>query len=212
MVSRWDIKGTKEYLKQYKKDNKERIDELDKKWRDANPDKIKGYRKKYKDKNRDILNAKERERYHNNIERQREKGRLYAKNNPEKSNERQKRWNRNNPETAMFKRAKQRARLKNIEFTITLEDIIIPIECPVFGIPLSISIGRMSDNSPALDRIDPNKGYIKGNVMVISNRANQIKGFGTSDEHMKIAMFMKQSCNYDTEFGPVEFMKTYDYN
>lgn len=152
--------------------------------------------KAYREKHKDILNEKERKRYHDNIERERERGRLYHQNNPEKALERCNKWHHNNPEKYMYNRSKARAKMKGIEFTIALEDIVIPAYCPVFGLPLFHSPKRFCDNSPSLDRIDPNKGYIPGNVAVISQRANQIKSFGTADEHMRIASFMR-SYGYD---------------
>jgi hypothetical protein len=41
--------------------------------------------------------------------------------------------------------------------------------------PLQI-LGARSDGSPSLDRIDPGQGYVPGNVRVISDRANRLKG------------------------------------
>jgi hypothetical protein len=196
MSDRYNEEKRREYNRQYKQNNKERIDKLIKDWHIANPDKNKTYKKAYREKNKDILNAKERERYWRNVERERERGKLYSQNNPEKALERSKRWNRNNPEKAMFNRAKTRAKRSGIEFTITLKDIVIPPYCPVFGIPLYTSIGGMCDNSPSLDRVNPYKGYIPGNVCVISHRANHIKNNGTADEHMRIASFMR-SYGYD---------------
>jgi hypothetical protein len=52
-----------------------------------------------------------------------------------------------------------------------------PIACPALGITLKIGSAR-SGASPSLDRIDPHKGYVNGNVRVISDRANQLKGAG----------------------------------
>ncbi len=48
--------------------------------------------------------------------------------------------------------------------------------------------GRAS--KPTLDRIDPRKGYIPGNVVVISYRANVIKGDGLPAEHRAIAKYI----------------------
>ena len=86
--------------------------------------------------------------------------------------------------SAMWSRAKYRAAHKGREFTITKEDIVIPERCPLLGIPLVCHRGKGSQqgNSPSLDRIDPTKGYIKGNVWVISNRANTLKNDATLQE------------------------------
>ena len=77
---------------------------------------------------------------------------------------------------AMWWRAKKRSERKNIDFNIELEDIIIPDVCPVFGFKFEVSIGKgPTDKSPSLDRINPSKGYVKGNIQVISFKANRIK-------------------------------------
>lgn len=86
----------------------------------------------------------------------------------------------------MLCNAKDRAKNKNIPFDILLEDIILPDVCPVLGIPLTRGAKTATDNSPTLDRIDSTKGYVKGNVHVISKRANTIKNCGTPDEHRRI--------------------------
>ena len=64
------------------------------------------------------------------------------------------------------------------EFNITIEDINIPEKCPVLGIPLVLHKGEGKGpkyDSPSVDRIDSNLGYVKGNVRVISWRANTLK-------------------------------------
>lgn len=81
---------------------------------------------------------------------------------------------RDNPyERRLFRAAKSRAVIKGREFNIELSDIIIPTICPVLNIPMV---------SPSVDRIDSNKGYIKGNIRVISKRANQLKNNATIQE------------------------------
>ncbi len=52
--------------------------------------------------------------------------------------------------------------------------------------------GKPHEGSPTIDRLDPSKGYVQGNVVVISNKANRIKSNATSDEVMAVAMWMKQ--------------------
>ena len=74
----------------------------------------------------------------------------------------------------LYKLTKKRAIDNNIPFNILLEDIVLPDFCPIFNIPLFRGEGR-SNNSYSLDRILPELGYIKGNVWIISDRANRLK-------------------------------------
>jgi hypothetical protein len=70
---------------------------------------------------------------------------------------------------------KSRAKKKGLSFNITADDIPLPDVCPIFGTKLIIGIGKQGNDSPSIDRIDPAKGYVKGNVVVISQRANSLK-------------------------------------
>ena len=91
------------------------------------------------------------------------------------------------PEYWMFHSAKRRAKDQGIPFTITLDDIAIPSHCPLLGIPLFVGKRTCCDNSPTLDKLVPSLGYIKGNVIVISDKANRIKSNATLDEIMLLA-------------------------
>ena len=73
----------------------------------------------------------------------------------------------------LYDSAKSRATKKKRDFNIELDDIVIPEICPVFG----TAIG-----TPSIDRIDSNKGYVKGNIRVISLRANHLKNNATVEE------------------------------
>jgi hypothetical protein len=92
----------------------------------------------------------------------------------------------------MLSAAKQRAKEKNLMFDIHYEDIQIPNLCPVLRIPLIPSLDGNSDNSPSLDRKIPYLGYTKGNVQVISMRANRIKSDATSSELMAICHYVRR--------------------
>lgn len=85
-------------------------------------------------------------------------------------------------EATMLDRSKSRARKKGFEHNIDIDDIIIPKTCPLLGIPIFQGKDKVCPNSPTLDRYDSSKGYIKGNVWVISYRANTIKSDATNDE------------------------------
>lgn len=82
---------------------------------------------------------------------------------------------RENPENYMFIQVKSRAKRLGIPFELDVGDIIIPEVCPILGIPLFIGDNKLCANSPSLDRVDNSLGYIKGNVCVISFKANRYK-------------------------------------
>lgn len=92
----------------------------------------------------------------------------------------------------MLSAAKSRAKDKGLMFNIHYEDIQIPNLCPILKIPLIPSQDGMSDNSPSLDRLIPYLGYTKGNVKVISMKANRIKQDATSAELYAVAKFVEQ--------------------
>ena len=81
-------------------------------------------------------------------------------------------------------RAKSRAKLSGIPFNLELSDLELPEYCPVLGIKLNPHQGKKGyfPDSPSLDKIYPNKGYTKGNVRIISQRANLLKNDATIEE------------------------------
>lgn len=93
-------------------------------------------------------------------------------------------WKQKSYKKKIYDRCKTRAKQKGFEFTIELEDIIIPSLCPVFAVEM---VGKYA---PSLDRIDSSKGYVKGNVQVISTRANILKNNATAEELRKVADFI----------------------
>lgn len=80
-------------------------------------------------------------------------------------------------EYRMWASAKWRAKQQLVPFDIAPEDIWVPEVCPVMGIPLVRHVGIRGPHrdSPTLDKVDPAKGYIRGNVWVISHIANTCK-------------------------------------
>lgn len=85
----------------------------------------------------------------------------------------------------MLYRVKNRAKRLGIPFDLERTDISIPDFCPVLGIELIYRGGVGSGyhaNSPSLDRIKPSLGYVKGNVRVISARANLLKNDASVEE------------------------------
>lgn len=87
--------------------------------------------------------------------------------------------------------AKTKCKKRNIEFTITRNDLVLPERCPLLDIPLFIGNGIRGPNSPSLDRIDPTKGYTRDNVWIISWRANDLKKNASLNELEKLVTNLK---------------------
>jgi hypothetical protein len=72
---------------------------------------------------------------------------------------------------AMKLRAYNYARESKMPYDLRIDDFFIPSHCPILGLPLVFKGG---DNAPTFQRIDRNKGYIRGNFVIISRRASVI--------------------------------------
>lgn len=93
----------------------------------------------------------------------------------------------------LFHAAKFRAKQKGLSFDIVQDDLIANAVCPVLGIPLRYNGQARSDDSASLDRRDNSKGYEKGNVDIISFRANALKSNATVDEIRRLLAYMELS-------------------
>jgi len=68
-------------------------------------------------------------------------------------------------------------------FNISVEDIIIPKYCPYLGVELITDKDKCNHpNYYTIDRIDSSKGYVKGNIQIISFHSNTMKNNATIDE------------------------------
>jgi hypothetical protein len=86
--------------------------------------------------------------------------------------------------------ARRRAHSKGWEFDLLITDIVLPQFCPYFR-TVRINYGPEADrdagDSPSLDRIDSSLGYVRGNVRIISLRANRMKSDSTVEELQEFA-------------------------
>jgi hypothetical protein len=105
-------------------------------------------------------------------------------------------WRAAHPQRYLLLIAKARAKKRGISFELEECDIVVPDICPVLGIPLFFKEKThkkdVTPNSPSLDRIRPELGYVKGNVQVISWRANNIKRDATPEELRKVADYVNR--------------------
>lgn len=75
------------------------------------------------------------------------------------------------------------------EMALYLRDIA-PKECPALGKPFVFGKrGRPDPYSPSLDKIVPSKGYVRGNLQIISNRANSMKFDASREERIRHAQW-----------------------
>ena len=113
-----------------------------------------------------------------------ERYRSFYHNNKEYVKEKNIAWANENFEKYTFNRVKQRAKRQGTEFTIELEDLVIPTHCPLLETPLICRLGEQlpAENIVSVDRIDPSKGYIKGNIQILSQKANRMKNNATDEE------------------------------
>lgn len=86
---------------------------------------------------------------------------------------------------------RRRARNAGEPCDLTIDDLIAPEFCPALGIRLDWEAGVRADNLPSVDKIDPAGGYMRGNVAIISFRANRLKNNATLAEVEGIARYMR---------------------
>ena len=102
-------------------------------------------------------------------------------------------------EQIILNSAKGRARKRGTSCTITQQDIldVWPKDglCPILGIELKHNYdgtGGYSFDSPSLDCINPALGYVLGNIVIMSQKANMLKGNEINPEvFRKIATWLE---------------------
>lgn len=127
--------------------------------------------------------------YEKNKDRTLKKAQQFYADNREQQKARQKQKYRDNPVTGLFYAARDRAPKLGIPWNLELSDIHVPDKCPVFGTPFVVGD---NDRAASLDRTRPELGYVKGNVQVISFRANRLKSNGTLDELKALVSWLEK--------------------
>lgn len=93
----------------------------------------------------------------------------------------------------LIRGAKKRAKKNGLEFNVTKDDIELVHVCPILGVPLKRHRGKMERNSYSLDRVDSTKGYVKGNVRIVSWWANYLKERLTLEQARNLVRYMENS-------------------
>ena len=110
--------------------------------------------------------------------------------------------------------ARRRAKEKGLEYNLDEEYLekIWPKnnKCPILGIKFKRGEGKPIDSSPNLDRIIPEKGYIKGNMQMICQLANRIKTTATPDQVLKVGYYLKKTVDKTSLESIIDILKTID--
>jgi hypothetical protein len=133
--------------------------------------------------------------YQANKESQLEKNAVWQKANRDKMRGYYLAWEKRNPQHTMLQRSKSGAKSRGLEFTITMDDLTWPTHCPILGIELCYDRDKKKphrDDYPTFDRWDNSKGYVPGNVFVISWLANRMKWHATVEQLEAILRYMKE--------------------
>jgi len=122
-----------------------------------------------------------------------EKSKLYMRSLREFDNEkvkltRNKSYRNTSPLEKILRQSKHRAKAKYIEFDIELKDLTLPTKCPYLKVPFIIGTKDNYEYTHSIDRIDNNKGYIKGNVEIITKKANSMKNNASAEELLIFAI------------------------
>lgn len=83
---------------------------------------------------------------------------------------------------ARISKIRATAASRGLECTMDVGDIRWVDNCPILGIALTREARGYADNCASIDRVDNSKGYVKGNVWVISQKANTMKNSATIEE------------------------------
>lgn len=110
------------------------------------------------------------------------------------------------PYNVKFSRWKATAKANKIPWELEIDDLDWPKMCPYLDIELNYLSDDKADNVASLDKIIPEKGYVKGNVQIISNLANRMKSSATAEQMLMFAkntalmhggLFTEQSPSYE---------------
>lgn len=115
--------------------------------------------------------------------------------NPDKRVEYMRNYDKNRgTQKRLFRSAKQRSKNEGVVFNLEVQDIEVHSNCPVCNVEMKVSSKKGgTTSSPTLDKIIPEKGYVKGNIAVICKLCNSTKGSGSAELHRKIADYIEKN-------------------
>jgi hypothetical protein len=176
----------REYMREYNRrrywENPEKVREEKRLWmaqkRAKNPEAGRAAVKKYAETHKEEISQRVKD---------------WREKHPGYHNEWHKKNKEKNPVLYLWRSVRNRAKKEGIRFELKPEDIIVPTNCPALGIPLRIGQrGGFTSDCASVDRIIGGLGYVPGNIVIISVKANVIKRDATPDELEKVAAYARR--------------------
>jgi hypothetical protein len=104
----------------------------------------------------------------------------------------------------IFGHYKKNAKKRGIEFDITIKDmydqfLVQNKKCPYTNYDLILSASSMCRRTPknaSLDRIDSNKGYLKGNIQWVYKKINILKNDLSHHEFIDLCHTVSKNCPF----------------
>jgi hypothetical protein len=109
-----------------------------------------------------------------------------------------------NPNKKALSNIKQRAKRLGVSFDLELSDLESTTHCPVFNIKLERGDKTHSRSSPSVDRINPQGGYTKDNIQILSNLANTMKQDATKEQLLQFAEWVYKTYKDSNENNCVQ--------
>jgi len=130
-----------------------------------------------------------RQRIRTDNDRERDRRRIANFTEEQREHKRQvsRKYKATHPLRILLCDAKRPAQRKGVEFNLLENDFDLPLptHCPILGIPLQYAgngKGRQDDNSATMDKINNDQGYVRGNAIIVSWKANRMKSDAGADE------------------------------
>ena len=157
--------------------------EYERSWRQANPDKVRaqGARRRQSPEYREAARLRTKK---------------WVGENKERHLAGVVKWQREHPVEKRLNKIRSTCRKTGLPFNITIDDLLPGTSCPIFGTALNWNTSRGADDCAQVDRVVPSLGYVKGNVRVISARANRIKDNATAAELRLIADYIDRNTGH----------------
>ena len=101
-------------------------------------------------------------------------------------------WKLKSNRNSVYVEAARQAKLLDVPFTIKLDDIVLPEKCPALKIPIELSKPKRHPHTPTAIMLDFARGFVPGNVVVVSYAAAELRGTAEAKDLRALADFIEK--------------------